>query len=161
VVSVASNASVGSPVTVSATASGGGLAANVTAQDAISIMSLPVISWPTPAAIAFGTLLSNVQLNATANVPGSFTYSPAAGALPHAGAQALAVTFTPTDTTDYATAAATVSLTVNQVTPAISWPTPSAIPYGTALSAAQLNATSPVAGTFTYSPAAGAVLHAG
>src|SRR5204862_3458335 len=33
--------------------------------------------------------------------------------------------------------------------------------FGTALSATQLNATSPVAGTFVYTPAAGVVLNAG
>ena len=72
-----------------------------------------------------------------------------------AGAQTLSVTFTPTDTTDYTTASATVTLTVNKATPAITWATPAAITYGTPLSATQLNATSTVAGTFVYSPAAG------
>ncbi len=51
-------------------------------------------------------------------------------------------------------------------TPTITWPTPSSIVYGTALSSTQLNATndylgSAVAGTFTYTPAAGTVLHVG
>jgi O-glycosyl hydrolase len=40
-------------------------------------------------------------------------------------------------------------------TPDISWPEPAAIRWGTALSAAQLNATSPVAGNFTYTPTSG------
>jgi hypothetical protein len=44
----------------------------------------------------------------------------------------------------------------------LTWATPAAITYGTPLSATQLNATSGgVAGTFVYSPAAGAVLAAG
>ncbi|HUD12622.1 MAG TPA: hypothetical protein VMQ56_03115, partial [Terracidiphilus sp.] len=46
-------------------------------------------------------------------------------------------------------------------TPRISWATPAAIQYGTALSATQLNATTAVAGAFTYSPALGTVLQAG
>ena len=50
---------------------------------------------------------------------------------------------------------------VNKATPAITWATPAAIAYGTALSATQLNANSTVAGTFTYSPATGTVLVAG
>jgi hypothetical protein len=50
---------------------------------------------------------------------------------------------------------------VNKVAPTIIWATPAAIPYGTALSATQLNASSTVAGTFAYSPAAGTVLAAG
>src|SRR5206468_5266278 len=42
------------------------------------------------------------------------------------------------------------------------WSTnPADIVYGTPLSGTQLNATSPVAGTFVYSPAAGTVLNAG
>jgi hypothetical protein len=43
----------------------------------------------------------------------------------------------------------------------ITWPTPTAIMYGTALSATQLDAKSTLAGTFTYSPALGTVLAAG
>jgi hypothetical protein len=45
--------------------------------------------------------------------------------------------------------------------PQINWTTPSPIVYGTALSATQLDASSPVAGNFTYSPAAGTVLGVG
>ncbi len=73
----------------------------------------PTITWPTPAAIAAGTALSATQLNATANVPGTFVYNPAAGTVLSAGTQTLSVTFTPTDTTDYNTATASVQLTVN------------------------------------------------
>ena len=54
-----------------------------------------------------------------------------------------------------------MQLTVNQATPAITWATPAAIPYGTALSATQLNASSTVTGTYVYTPAAGTVLTAG
>ena len=50
---------------------------------------------------------------------------------------------------------------MNKATPAVTWPVPTAISYGTALSATQLDATSPVAGTFAYTPAAGTVLTAG
>jgi len=46
-------------------------------------------------------------------------------------------------------------------TPVITWATPAPITQGTALSAAQLNATTTVAGSFVYSPAAGTVLPAG
>jgi hypothetical protein len=48
-----------------------------------------------------------------------------------------------------------------QQPPAITWPTPANIVYGTALSGAQLDATSPVAGTFSYTPSAGTVLSVG
>lgn len=121
----------------------------------------PTVTWATPSAITYGTALSAAQLNATASVPGAFVYSPAAGTVLTAGSQTLSVTFTPTDTTDYSTAAANVTLLVNKATPAITWATPAAITYGTALSAAQLNATASVAGTFVYAPAAGTILTAG
>jgi DNA-binding beta-propeller fold protein YncE len=42
----------------------------------------------------------------------------------------------------------------------ILWSTPAAITYGTALSVAQLNASSTIVGSFSYSPAAGTVLGA-
>ena len=50
---------------------------------------------------------------------------------------------------------------VTKTTPTITWPAPAAITQGTALGAAQLNATASVAGTFAYNPAAGTVLAAG
>jgi hypothetical protein len=105
--------------------------------------------------------LSTLQLDATASVAGAFTYTPAAGIVLTAGTHTLSVTFTPTDNADYTTATATVSLVVNQAAPIISWAPPAPITYGTALSAAQLNAASNVAGAFIYSPAAGTVLNAG
>ena len=120
----------------------------------------PTITWPTPSAITYGTALSATQLNATASVPGTFAYSPVSGTVPGAGTRSLSVTFTPTDTTDYTTATAAVQLVVNKATPTITWPTPAAITYGTALSATQLNATASVAGTFVYNPASG-ILTAG
>jgi len=125
----------------------------------------PTISWATPAAVYIGTPLSTTQLNATANVNGSFVYTPVSGTLMNtAGNQTLSVTFSPTDTANYTSATASVVLAVNsKITPIISWATPAAIMYGTALSANQLNAavSGGVAGTFTYSPALGTVLNAG
>ena len=62
------------------------------------LLSLPVITWPTPAPITYGTTLGVGQLNASANMPGSFAYDPPAGTvLAAGGAQALSVTFNPTD----------------------------------------------------------------
>ena len=61
----------------------------------------PTITWPTPAAIIYGTALSATQLDATANVAGTFAYTPAAGTVLKAGSQTLSVTFTPTNTTLY------------------------------------------------------------
>lgn len=119
------------------------------------------VTWNKPAAITYGTALSATQLDATASVPGSFSYTPDVGAMLTAGTQTLSVSFTPTDTTDYQSSSATVTIKVNQATPALSWSPVAAISYGTPLSGTQLDATSSVPGTFSYSPAAGAVLAAG
>ena len=121
----------------------------------------PAISWATPAAITYGSALSATQLDASSTVAGTFVYTPAAGAVLTAGSQTLSVTFTPTDSTDYTGATSIVQLTVNAAPPAITWATPAAIPYGTALSATQLNANTTVAGTFVYTPAIGVVLGVG
>lgn len=121
----------------------------------------PVITWTAPSPIAYGAALSAIQLDATANVSGTFAYSPAAGTVLTAGTQTLTATFTPTDTTDYATATAAVSLTVNKATPVITWATPAPIDYGTVLSAAQLDATANVSGTFVYNPPLGTYPTAG
>ncbi len=51
--------------------------------------------------------------------------------------------------------------TPNKITPVIIWATPAPITFGTALSAVQLNATTAVAGAFTYSSPAGSVLSVG
>ncbi len=55
---------------------------------------------------------------------------------------------------------ATDTVIFSQV-PAINWATPAPITYGTPLSSVQLDATTTVAGSFTYSPSVGAVLPAG
>jgi hypothetical protein len=56
----------------------------------------------------------------TFNVPGSFAYTPTFGAIPQGGAQTLSTTFTPTDTTTYATVNASVTLQVNALSSTIS-----------------------------------------
>src|SRR5205085_127739 len=47
------------------------------------------ITWPTPADIVYGTALGATQLNATASVPGTLVYAPAAGTVLNAGAHEL------------------------------------------------------------------------
>jgi uncharacterized repeat protein (TIGR01451 family) len=73
----------------------------------------PVITWGNPADIIYGTALSGTQLNATANTPGGFVYTPAAGTVLGKGnGQNLHVDFTPTDTTNYTNASKDVSINV-------------------------------------------------
>ena len=132
----------------------------------VAFTGLPTVTWPAAGAITYGQMLSASALSGgsasfnSSTVPGAFAFdSPATG--PKAGLQSEAVTFTPTDTTTYAVVHGTVMVTVNQAVPTITWSTPAAITYGTALSATQLDASSTVAGTLTYAPAAGAILGAG
>jgi hypothetical protein len=81
----------------------------------------PTITWATPSPIIYGTALSSTQLNATASVPGTFVYSPVSGKVLGAGSQTLSVTFTPTDTTDYNAATATVTLVVTGAAADFTW----------------------------------------
>ncbi len=72
------------------------------------------VSWAQPSSITYGTPLSAVQLNATANVSGSFVYSPASGTVLNAGSnQQLNVTFTPDDLSAYSVVIASTSIDVN------------------------------------------------
>ena len=104
-----------------------------------------VLTWNTPAAITYGTPLSSLQLDATDTVnglplAGTYVYTPAAGTVLGAGTQTLSVTFTPQNAL-YATQTATVQLVVNKAAAVLTWPTPTPISYGTALSSFQLDAT--------------------
>ena len=87
-------------------------------ESGITVSTTPQVTWRSPTPIVYGTLLGTAQLDASANVPGTFTYTPAAGNLLDAGSgQTLSVTFTPQDATDYTTAAATTTITVAKATP--------------------------------------------
>jgi hypothetical protein len=56
------------------------------------------VSWVSPADIVFGAALGGEQLNATADVPGTFEYTPPAGTVLEIGdAQLLTAVFTPDD----------------------------------------------------------------
>jgi RHS repeat-associated protein len=121
----------------------------------------PTITWPTPANIPYGTPLSSTQLDATSTQGGTFVYSPPAGTVLALGSHTLSVTFTPANSTFYNTAGASVTLVVGMAPVPITWPAPLSMIYGTALSSAQLDASTTVAGTFAYSPASGTLLTAG
>ncbi len=54
-----------------------------------------------------------------------------------------------------------VTFTILPDPPAVTWPSPADIPYGTALGSTELDATSSMPGTFAYTPAAGTVLPVG
>ena len=120
------------------------------------------VTWAPPAGITFGTALGSAQLDASASVAGNFVYTPAAGAVLSAGnGQTLSVTFTPSDTKDYANAAASTTINVGKVTPALSWAAPAAITAGSPLGAGQLDAITSVPGSFVYTPPPGTLLPIG
>lgn len=73
----------------------------------------PVITWSNPLEISVGTLLSDIQLNATSDIPGEFMYTPDIGtALGEGIEQELKVDFIPADQNTYSNASETVQITV-------------------------------------------------
>ncbi len=130
-----------------------------------------LISWTEPQDITYGTALGGAQLDATATsggqtVAGSFSYAPGPGTVLGAGEdQELVATFTPSDPTAFNGASASVRLDVLPATPTIVWSVPASTTVGP-LSSSLLTATATgvggaaVAGTFTYTPAAGQFLDA-
>ena len=76
----------------------GNVEASKNTAEATTQVSLPVMTWANPFAIANGTPLGPTQLNATASVPGAFVYTLPAGTMLNVGnGQTLSVTFTPTN----------------------------------------------------------------
>ena len=106
--------------------------------------------------------MGDTQLNATADVAGSFVYTPVSGTKLNAGTnQQLSVAFTPTDSANFNNANANVTINVSKADPVVTWNNPADITFGTLLGDIQLNATADVAGSFVYNPAAGTQLDAG
>lgn len=125
------------------------------------LKAAPSLTWRVPASIVYGTPLDTAQLNAAADVPGTFTYTPAAAEVLGAGTHTLTVSFAAADAANYESASATVTLAVSKANASLHWERPADIVYGTPVGAAQLNASANVAGTFSYTPSAGTVLSAG
>jgi hypothetical protein len=100
-----------------------------------------------------------VTATTTPNVSGiSVTYNGSATVPTNAGSYTVVVSLS---NPNYQATTVTTTLVINKKTPTVSWSNPSAITYGTTLSATQLNATASVAGTFVYSPVSGTILNAG
>src|SRR4051794_31108983 len=79
----------------------------------------PLIAWPSPASILYGTALGDAQLNATATangvpVAGTFTYTPAPGSVLQAGDRTLQVAFMPNDAATFGTQTMTMVITVDK-----------------------------------------------
>ena len=141
------------PAKLTTTVSNPNFSNNVTASDSVIFQQAPTIVWATPAPIIYGTALSGTQLDATSTVAGSFSYSPAAGTVLAVGQHTLTATFTPQDTTDYTTATATVTLTVNSVTPTLGLtasPNPAFALNPVTLTATIASFATPPTGTVTF-----------
>jgi hypothetical protein len=146
-----------------------------------SALAATVISLTGASTIPFGTLDSFTALvipnSGTAVPTGTVTFAMDGGsgttmALDGTGlasysnsslaAGTHAITATYSGDISYSAASSLIlQIQVAQATPTITWPAPAVIPYGTALSATQLNASSTVAGSFVYTPAAGTMEAAG
>ncbi len=119
----------------------------------------PVLAWPAPASIAYGTVLGAQQLNASATVngqpvPGTFTYTPAAGTVLDAGTHALCVQFLPSAPANFATAAAAATLVIQPAVTALTL-TASANPAAvgtpvTFTATLQAGVAAPFAGDITF-----------
>jgi hypothetical protein len=116
-----------------------------------------------PSTEVVAVTLSGVTQDAAIDSQGDFSTSFNTSQLP-ASATPYQVTYAYAGDANFNTVSdnTTTTLIVNKATPAITWSTPAAITYGTALSIAQLDAIAGVGGTtYSYSPALGTVLHAG
>jgi hypothetical protein len=119
-----------------------------------------------PASITAG---QSATLSWNATNASSVTINQGIGAVSASGTRSVTpaattlYTLTATNATGTATAQTTVTVTAagTKTTPTITWNTPAAIIYGTALSGVQLNASTTVPGSFAYSPTSGTLLSAG
>jgi subtilisin-like proprotein convertase family protein len=76
-------------------------------------VAAPVVSWPDPADIVYGTALGVTQLNASCPVDGTFSYDPPPGTVLNAGSgHTLSVTFTPADIGSYAPVTTNIAINV-------------------------------------------------
>ncbi len=151
----------------------GNYAAAAQVQQSVTVnKASQTINFPAPASpVTFG--VAPIALTATGGASGNpivFTVDASStgtgtisgNTLTITGAGKIVIDANQTGNGNYAAAAQVQqSVTVTQALPVISWATPAAITYGTALSATQLDATASVAGSFSYLPNAGTVPSAG
>ena len=127
-------------VTITASQAGNGnynAAANVTHTITINKATPTVTAWPTVAAVTYGATLEQalILVGGKASVEGTFviadTYT--AATVPNAGAYTYNLEFRPTESNKYNNVSGKATLTVNQATPSVTWPTFAEVTYGTTL----------------------------
>lgn len=121
----------------------------------------PILVWHKPMPIPQGTPLGAAQLNASSEVAGRFEYDCAQGTTLEEGIHTLQVQFLPDDSANYVAAKASVQIEITKKIPELHWPVPEPMTLGNPLTRKQLNAASPVSGSFTYTPAENTLLSAG
>ncbi len=134
--------------------------ASYTTADATGILTIgrstPVVTWNSPPPIFYPAPLSSAALNATANVPGTFTYTPAAGTVLAMGLnQVLSVEFVPTDQVNYNPVSASVTIDVRSLTAIDTTPPVVTAPGDISVLATQ---TAGATGTAVYYPWVGTPL---
>ena len=128
-------------VTITASQAGNGnynAAANITHTITINKATPTVTAWPTLNAVTYGATLEQalVLVGGTASVAGTFAITDAytAATVPNAGAHTYSVEFRPTESNKYNNVSGgTATLTINQATPSVTWPTFAEVTYGTTL----------------------------
>ncbi len=122
----------------------------------------PILTWPRPDAIIVGTPLTSAQLNAQSDVPGSFTYTPAAGDVLAAGLRTLSADFVPANTATHDNGRVMTTLLVkSNSTPVVQLAPPLKIGANAPLSVAMFRPVTDVRGNFVLSPPAGTFLGLG
>ena len=111
-------------------------AANITHTITINKATPTVTAWPTLDTVTYGARLEQalVLVGGTASVEGTFVITDAytAATVPNAGTHTYSVEFRPTESNKYNNVAGgTATLTVNQATPSVTWPTFAEVTYGT------------------------------
>ena len=126
-------------------------------------MASPVITWSNPANITYGTALDAAQgpTPAPPSRAPSFTRRHRAPCYPLAPTRPCRSPSHPTTPPIIFPVTTTATINVQMASPVITWSNPASITYGTALDAAQLDASTTIPGTFVYSSAPGTVLPAG
>ncbi|MGA3045739.1 MAG: hypothetical protein ABSD67_03910 [Terracidiphilus sp.] len=77
-----------------------------------TVKRVPLVIWDDPAPIKQGQALTKRELDAIAEVPGKFIFSPAAGYVPPRGSFTLTVQFIPVDSYQYESVTTTAVLSV-------------------------------------------------
>ena len=126
--------------------------ATTTVSVAVAKATPTITSVPTPGTLTYGQTLANSALvGGSASVAGQFTYSDTT-VRPNAGSAIQAITFTPTNASNYNTTTGSVTVTVSKATPSITTnPTASSITYGQSLASSTLSGgVASAAGSFAF-----------